>query len=420
MTDVWGVYDSLKGVEKMRIFEKSHKLDNVCYDIRGKVHLEARRMEDEGQRILKLNIGNLATFGFEAPEEVIKDVIVNLPQAQGYCDSQGIFSARKAIAQHYQQKGLKNVDVNDIFIGNGASELIVTSMQALLNNGDEILVPAPDYPLWTAAVNLSGGKAVHYMCDEQADWFPDLDDIKSKITSKTKGIVIINPNNPTGAVYSSEFLLELIEVARQNNLIIFADEIYDKIIYDDIAHHSICTLCDDVLILTFNGLSKAYRACGFRQGWLLISGPKQHAKDYIQGLQILASMRLCANVPMQYAIQTALGGYQSINELILPGGRLRKQRDTAYELINSIPGVSAVKPKGALYMFPKIDTKKIKIKDDQKMVLDLLRQEKMLLVQGTGFNWPAPDHFRLVFLPTEEVLTDACTRLARFLKTYSQ
>ena len=404
----------------MNIIEISHKLDNVCYDIRGKVHLEARRMEDEGQRILKLNIGNLATFGFEAPEEVIKDVIVNLPQAQGYCDSQGIFSARKAIAQHYQQKGLKNVDVNDIFIGNGASELIVTSMQALLNNGDEILVPAPDYPLWTAAVNLSGGKAVHYMCDEQADWFPDLDDIKSKITSKTKGIVIINPNNPTGAVYSSEFLLELIEVARQNNLIIFADEIYDKIIYDDIAHHSICTLCDDVLILTFNGLSKAYRACGFRQGWLLISGPKQHAKDYIQGLQILASMRLCANVPMQYAIQTALGGYQSINELILPGGRLRKQRDTAYELINSIPGVSAVKPKGALYMFPKIDTKKIKIKDDQKMVLDLLRQEKMLLVQGTGFNWPAPDHFRLVFLPTEEVLTDACTRLARFLKTYSQ
>jgi alanine-synthesizing transaminase len=258
------------------------------------------------------------------------------------------------------------------------------------------------------------------MCDEQADWFPDLDDIKSKITSKTKGIVIINPNNPTGAVYSSEFLLELIEVARQNNLIIFADEIYDKIIYDDIAHHSICTLCDDVLILTFNGLSKAYRACGFRQGWLLISGPKQQAKDYIQGIQILASMRLCANVPMQYAIQTALGGYQSINELILPGGRLRKQRDTAYELINSIPGVSAVKPKGALYMFPRIDTKKIKIKDDQKMVLDLLRQEKMLLVQGTGFNWPAPDHFRLVFLPTEEVLTDACTRLARFLKTYSQ
>jgi alanine-synthesizing transaminase len=404
----------------MNIIEKSHKLDNVCYDIRGKVHLEARRMEDEGQRILKLNIGNLATFGFEAPEEVIKDVIVNLPQAQGYCDSQGIFSARKAIAQHYQQKGLKNVDVNDIFIGNGASELIVTSMQALLNNGDEILVPAPDYPLWTAAVNLSGGKAVHYMCDEQADWFPDLDDIKSKITSKTKGIVIINPNNPTGAVYSSEFLLELIEVARQNNLIIFADEIYDKIIYDDIAHHSICTLCDDVLILTFNGLSKAYRACGFRQGWLLISGPKQQAKDYIQGIQILASMRLCANVTMQYAIQTALGGYQSINELILPGGRLRKQRDTAYELINSIPGVSAVKPKGALYMFPRIDTKKIKIKDDQKMVLDLLRQEKMLLVQGTGFNWPAPDHFRLVFLPTEEVLTDACTRLARFLKTYSQ
>ncbi len=404
----------------MNIIEKSHKLDNVCYDIRGKIHIEARRMEDEGHRILKLNIGNLATFGFEAPEEVVKDIIINMPHGEGYCDSKGIFSARKAIAQHYQQKGLRTVDYDDIFIGNGASELIVQSMQALLNNGDEILVPAPDYPLWTAAVNLAGGRAVHYMCDEQADWFPDLDDIKKKITSRTKGIVIINPNNPTGAVYSTEFLLDLIEVARQNNLIIFSDEIYDKILYDDIAHHSICTLCDDVLVLTFNGLSKAYRSCGFRQGWMLISGPKQYAKSYIQGLEILATMRLCANVPMQYGIQTALGGYQSINELIVPGGRLRRQRDKAWELINQIPGVSAVKPKGALYMFPRLDPKVYKIKDDQKMVLDLLRQEKMLIVQGTGFNWPAPDHFRLVFLPTEDVIADACSRLAHFLKNYHQ
>lgn len=404
----------------MKIIEKSHKLDNVCYDIRGKVHIEARRMEDEGHKILKLNIGNLATFGFEAPEEVVKDIILNMSHSEGYCDSKGIFSARKAIAQHYQQKGLRNVDHEDIFIGNGASELITQSMQALLNNGDEILVPAPDYPLWTAAVNLSGGRAVHYMCDEQAEWFPDLDDIKKKITPRTKGIVIINPNNPTGAVYSTEFLLDLIEIARQNNLIIFSDEIYDKILYDDIAHHSICTLCDDVLVLTFNGLSKAYRACGFRQGWMVISGPKQYAKDYIQGLEILASMRLCANVPMQHGIQTALGGYQSINELILPGGRFRRQRDLAYDLVSQIPGISVVKPKGALYMFPRIDPKVYKIKDDQKMVLDLLKQEKMLIVQGTGFNWPAPDHFRLVFLPPEDVITDACTRLARFLKTYHQ
>ncbi|MGN1393895.1 MAG: pyridoxal phosphate-dependent aminotransferase [Succinivibrionaceae bacterium] len=404
----------------MNIVEKSHKLDNVCYDIRGKIHIEARRMEDEGQRILKLNIGNLATFGFEAPEEIVKDVVLNIGNAQGYCDSKGIFSARKAIAQYYQQKGLRTIDLDDIYIGNGASELIVQSMQALLNNGDEILVPAPDYPLWTAAVNLSGGRAVHYMCDEQADWYPDINDIKKKINSRTRGIVIINPNNPTGAVYPTELLLEIIEVARQYNLIIFSDEIYDKILYDDISHRSICTLCDDVLVLTFNGLSKAYRACGFRQGWMIISGPKQYAKGYIQGLELLASMRLCANVPMQYAIQTALGGYQSINELIVPGGRLRRQRDKIYELINDIPGLSAVKPKGALYMFPKIDAKRFNIKDDQKMVLDLLRQEKMLIVQGTGFNWPAPDHFRIVFLPTEEVLTDACTRLARFLKTYHQ
>ena len=310
--------------------------------------------------------------------------------------------------------------MDDIYIGNGASELIVMSMQALLNNGDELLVPAPDYPLWTAAVTLSGGRPVHYICDEQADWYPDLDDIKAKITPRTRGIVLINPNNPTGAVYSTEFLLEVIEVARQNNLIIFADEIYDKIIYDDIAHHSICTLCDDVLVVTFNGLSKAYRACGFRQGWMMVSGPKQHARGYIEGLEMLASMRLCANVPMQFAIQTALGGYQSINELILPGGRLRKQRDLAWELLNNIPGISCVKPKGAMYMFPRMDPKVYPIKDDQKMVFDLLQQEKMLIVQGTGFNWPTPDHFRIVFLPAEEQLQDAIGRLARFLKTYKQ
>ena len=404
----------------MSLIEKSHKLDNVCYDIRGPVHKEARRLEDEGHRILKLNIGNPAPFGFDAPEEVIKDVIVNMHPGLGYCDSKGLFAPRKAIAQYYQQKGLRKADVDDIYIGNGASELIVMSMQALLNNGDELLVPAPDYPLWTAAVTLSGGRPVHYICDEQADWYPDLDDIKSKITPRTRGIVLINPNNPTGAVYSTEFLLEVIEIARQNDLIIFADEIYDKIIYDDIAHHSICTLCDDVLVVTFNGLSKAYRACGFRQGWMMVSGPKQHARGYIEGLEMLASMRLCANVPMQFAIQTALGGYQSINELILPGGRLRKQRDLAWELLNNIPGVSCVKPKGSLYMFPKLDPKVYPIKDDQKMVFDLLQQEKMLIVQGTGFNWPAPDHFRIVFLPPEEQLQDAMTRLARFLKTYKQ
>ncbi len=404
----------------MYSIDKSHKLDNVCYDIRGPVHKEARRLEDEGHRILKLNIGNPAPCGFDAPDEVIKDVIVNMSQGQCYCDSKGLFAARKAIAHYYQQKGLRKADVDDIYIGNGASELIVMAMQALLNNGDEMLVPAPDYPLWTAAVTLSGGHAVHYICDEQADWYPDLDDMRAKITAKTRGIVLINPNNPTGAVYSTEFLLEVIEIARQHKLIIFADEIYDKILYDDIAHHSVCTLCDDVLVVTFNGLSKAYRACGFRQGWMMVSGPKQTARGYIDGLEMLSSMRLCANVPMQFAIQTALGGYQSINELILPGGRLRKQRDLAWELVNQIPGVSCVKPKGALYMFPRLDPKVYPIKDDQKLVFDLLQQEKLLVVQGTGFNWPSPDHFRLVFLPQEEILQDAIGRLARFLKNYHQ
>ena len=400
--------------------DKSHKLANVCYDIRGPVHKEARRLEDEGHRILKLNIGNPATFGFDAPEELLKDVILNLPTSQGYCESKGLFSARKAIMQYYQQKGLRTVDLEDIYIGNGVSELIVMAMQALLNNGDEILVPSPDYPLWTAAVNLSGGKAVHYLCDEQADWYPDLDDIKAKISPRTKGIVLINPNNPTGAVYGSEFLLEIVEIARQNKLIIFADEIYDKILYDDVVHQSVCTLSDDVLVVTFNGLSKSYRAAGFRQGWMLISGPKHQAKGYVEGLEMLSSMRLCANVPMQHSIQAALGGYQSIDELVLPGGRLREQRDLAWTLLNDIPGVSCVKPKGAIYLFPRLDPKVYAIKDDQKMVHDLLLQEKLLVVQGTGFNWPTPDHIRIVTLPRVEVLEDAIGRLARFLKHYRQ
>ncbi len=400
--------------------DKAHKLDNVCYDIRGKVHQEARRLEDEGHRIIKLNIGNLAPFGFEAPEEIVKDVIVNLPSNQGYCDSKGLFIARKAIVQHYQQKGLRDVDVNDVFIGNGCSELIVQSMQALLNNGDEMLVPAPDYPLWTAAVNLAGGRAVHYICDEQQGWFPDIDDIKKKISSRTRGIILINPNNPTGAVYSTDILLEIIELARQHELVIYADEIYDKILYDDTAHRSLCTLSDDVLTVTFNGLSKAYRACGFRQGWMVISGPKNKAKGYISGLELLATMRLCANVPFQMAIPTALGGYQSINELIVPNGRLRKQRDLVYDLFTAIPGISCVKPKAALYMFPRIDIKKFNIKDDGKMVLDLLRQEHLLIVQGTGFNWPRPDHFRITFLPNDEIIKEAAMRFGRFLKNYHQ
>ncbi|MBQ8707699.1 MAG: pyridoxal phosphate-dependent aminotransferase [Succinivibrionaceae bacterium] len=400
--------------------DKAHKLDNVCYDIRGTVHQEARRLEDEGHRILKLNIGNLAPFGLYAPEEIVKDVIVNLPQNQGYCDSKGLFTARKAIVQHYQQKGLRDVDVNDVFIGNGCSELIVQSMQALLNNGDEMLVPAPDYPLWTAAVNLAGGRAIHYICDEQQGWFPDIDDIKKKITSRTRGIILINPNNPTGAVYGTDVLLEIIEIARQHNLILFADEIYDKILYDDTAHRSLCTLSDDVLTVTFNGLSKAYRACGFRQGWMVVSGPKNKAAGYISGLELLATMRLCANVPFQMAIPTALGGYQSINELIVPGGKLCRQRNLIYDLFTQIPGITCVKPKAALYMFPKIDTKKFNIKDDGKMVLDLLRQEHLLVVQGTGFNWPRPDHFRITFIPNEEILREAASRFSHFLKTYHQ
>ena len=403
----------------MKLLQKSHKLDNVCYDIRGKIHQEALRMEEEGQRILKLNIGNTAPFGFEAPEEVVRDVIRNIPMSQGYCESNGIFSARKAIAQYYQQKGLKSVDADDIFIGNGASELITMTMNALLNNGDEVLVPAPDYPLWTAAINLAGGKAVHYMCDEQANWYPDLEDMKKKLSSRTVGIVLINPNNPTGAVYPTPVLQEIVEFARQNDLVIFADEIYDKILYDDVAHRSICTLADDVTIVTFNGLSKVYRACGFRMGWILITGPEKRNKGFLDGIKIMMAMRLCANVPLQHAIQTALGGYQSINELIIPGGRLYQQRAAMYERLNSIDGISVVKPHGALYMFPKLD-KKFNIKDDQKFAMDLLRQEKMLIVQGTGFNWPEPNHFRMVFLPSIDIINDACDRLEHFLKTYRQ
>lgn len=398
----------------------SSKLDNVCYDIRGPVLKHAKRMEEEGHKILKLNIGNTAPFGFDAPDEILVDVIRNLPTSQGYGDSKGIYSARKAIVQYYQKKGLRTLDVEDVYIGNGASELIVMSMQALLNNGDEMLVPAPDYPLWTASVSLSGGKAVHYLCDESSDWYPDLDDIKKKITPKTRGIVLINPNNPTGAVYSRDFLLQVVEIARQHKLIIFADEIYDKVLYDGATHTSIATLAEDVLMVTFNGLSKAYRVCGFRTGWMFITGPKHLATGYISGLEMLSSMRLCANVPMQHAIQTALGGYQSINELILPGGRLLEQRDRAWELINQIPGVSCVKPKGAMYLFPKLDMKKYNIQDDQKLVLDFLIQEKVLLVQGTGFNWPKPDHLRIVFLPHVELLETAISRFERFLSTYRQ
>ncbi|WEM41512.1 pyridoxal phosphate-dependent aminotransferase [Photobacterium sp. DA100] len=398
----------------------SSKLNNVCYDIRGPVLKHAKRMEEEGHKILKLNIGNPAPFGFDAPDEILVDVIRNLPTSQGYCDSKGIYSARKAVVQHYQKRGMLDLDVEDVYIGNGVSELIVMAMQALLNNNDEMLVPAPDYPLWTAAVSLSGGKAVHYTCDEQADWYPDLDDIRSKITPNTRGIVLINPNNPTGAVYSRDFLLEVVEIARQHKLIIFADEIYDKILYEGAQHTSIAPLADDVFCVTFNGLSKSYRVCGFRAGWMVLSGPKHLAKSYIEGLEMLSSMRLCANVPMQHAIQTALGGYQSINELILPGGRLLEQRDRAYDLLTSIPGVSCVKPKGALYLFPKLDQKKFNIIDDQRFALDFLQQEKVLVVHGTGFNWKQPDHFRIVTLPRVDDLEMAIGRLERFLHNYRQ
>ncbi len=404
----------------MNPIKKSDKLNGVCYDIRGPVLEHANRLEEEGHRILKLNIGNPAPFGFSAPDEIIQDVIHNLANAEGYTASKGLFAARKAIMHECQRLEIPGVEIEDIILGNGASELIVMAMQALLNNGDEILVPAPDYPLWTAAVNLAGGKARHYLCDEQADWFPDLADIESKITDKTRGIVVINPNNPTGAVYSRELLESIVELARRHNLIIFADEIYSKILYDDAEFIPMGKLAQDVLCVSFNGLSKAYRLAGFRSGWMVISGAKHRARSYIEGLEMLSSMRLCANVPAMYAVQTALGGYQSINELIIPGGRLRDQRDTALKAIAEIPGLSCVKPKGALYLFPKLDLNMYKIKDDQQMILDFLLQEKVLLVQGTAFNWPNRDHFRIVFLPREDDLTKAIQRFGNFLSRYSQ
>lgn len=399
----------------LRTIRKSSKLDNVCYDIRGPVMARARQMEEEGHRIIKLNIGNPAPFGFEAPEEIVQDVILNLPNASGYSDSKGLFSARKAIMHETQRKGIPGVQIDDIFIGNGASELIVMAMQALLNNGDEVLVPAPDYPLWTAAVSLGGGKPRHYLCDEGAGWLPDLDDIRAKITPNTRAIVIINPNNPTGALYPNELLLEILEIARQHQLIVYADEIYDKVLFDGVIHTSIASLAEDVLVVTFNGLSKNYRACGYRSGWLIVSGDKRHARDYLEGLNMLASMRLCSNVPGQYAIQTALGGYQSINDLVAPSGRLTRQRDLAHELLTLIPGVSCVKPKAAMYLFPKLDHKLYPIHDDQKFILNLLEEERVLVVQGSGFNWPHPDHIRVVFLPHEEELTEAISRMSRFL-----
>jgi len=400
---------------KPREIRKSHKLDNVCYDIRGPVLEHAKRLEDEGHRILKLNIGNPAPFGFEAPEEILQDVMRNLPTAQGYCDSKGLYSARKAIMQECQRKDIQGVGIEDIYVGNGVSELIVLAMQALLDDGDELLVPAPDYPLWTAAANLAGGRAVHYLCDEAQDWAPSIEDIRAKVTSHTKGIVLINPNNPTGAVYPPAVVKDILQVAREYGLVVFSDEIYDKILYDGTEHVSTGALADDLLVVTMNGLSKSYRCAGFRSGWMILSGDKRPAADFISGLDMLASMRLCANVPAQHAIQTALGGYQSINDLVLPGGRLLAQRDAAWKKLNEIPGVSCVKPKGALYMFPHLDPEMYPFEDDQQMVLELLLEEKMLLVQGTAFNWPNPDHLRIVTLPYADQLEEAIERLGRFL-----
>ncbi len=397
---------------------KSAKLANVCYDIRGPVMARAKQMEEEGQRIIKLNIGNLAPFGFDAPEEVQQDVILNLPNSSGYSDSKGLFAARKAIMHYSQLKKISGVTIEDIFIGNGASELIVMCMQGLLNPGDEVLVPSPDYPLWTAAVALGGGTPRHYLCDEVNEWNPDIKDMRSKVTPHTKAIVVINPNNPTGALYSDETLKEIIQIAREHNLIVFADEIYDKVLYDGATHTSMASLADDVLFVTLNGLSKNYRACGYRSGWMIISGDKKNAQDYLDGLNILASMRLCSNVPGQFAIQTALGGYQSINDLVAPGGRLYRQRELAYNLLTAIPGVTCVKPKAALYMFPRLDPKMYPIKDDQKFILELLEAEKVLVVQGSGFNWKHPDHLRIVFLPNADDLTEAIARIARFLEHY--
>ncbi len=402
----------------MQPIAKSAKLTNVCYDIRGPVLARAKQMEDEGHRIIKLNIGNLGAFGFDSPEEIQQDMIRNLPAASGYSDSKGIFAARKAVMHYTQQKHIKGVGIDDIYLGNGVSELIVMAMNALLNNGDEVLVPAPDYPLWTAAVSLSGGTPRHYVCDEGSGWLPDLADIRAKITPNTRAIVVINPNNPTGAVYPDDLLKELIEIARTHDLILYADEVYDKVLYDGAQHTSLASLSEDVLTITFNGLSKNYRSCGYRSGWMVVSGEKRPAQDYIEGLDMLASMRLCANVPGQYAIQTALGGYQSIEDLVSPGGRMCRQRDVAHEMICAIPGVTCIKPKATLYMFPRLDPKMYPIDDDQEFILELLQEQRVLLVQGTGFNWPHPDHFRLVFLPHEDDLREAIGRVERFLDGY--
>lgn len=402
----------------MKPVAKSSKLANVCYDIRGPVLDRAKQMEEEGHKIIKLNIGNLAVFGLEPPDEIVQDMIRNLANAAGYTDSKGLFAPRKSIVHYTQQKRVAGVTVDDVYLGNGVSELIVMSLQALLDNGDEVLVPAPDYPLWTAAVSLSGGNPVHYMCDEQADWNPDLDDIRKKITPRTKAIVVINPNNPTGALYPDEVLREIVQIAREHQLIVMADEIYDKTLYDGNQHTSIAAIADDVLCVTFNGLSKNYRSCGYRAGWMVVSGEKRHAKDYIEGLDMLASMRLCSNTPGQVAIQTALGGYQSIDDLVAPTGRLCRQRDLAHDMITQIPGVTCVKPKAALYMFPRLDPTMYPIADDQQFAYELLAEEKLLIVQGTGFNWPQPDHFRLVFLPNTDDLTEALMRIERFLGGY--
>jgi alanine-synthesizing transaminase len=402
----------------LKKIQKSNKLSNVCYDIRGPIMDRARQMEEEGHKIIKLNIGNLAVFGFDAPEEIQQDMIRNLPNSAGYSDSKGIFGARKAVMHETQKQGIKSVTLDDIYLGNGASELIVMATNGLLNNGDELLLPAPDYPLWTAAVSLSGGTPVHYVCDEANGWMPDIEDIRAKITKNTKGIVVINPNNPTGALYSDELLMQIVDLARKHGLIIFADEVYDKVLYDGVKHTPLGSLSEDVLTLTFNSLSKSYRSCGYRAGWLVVSGDKKPAADYIEGLNMLSNMRLCANVPGQWAIQTALGGYQSINDLVGEGGRLRKQRDLAYELITAIPGVTCVKPQAALYMFPRLDPKVYPIKDDQQFFLELLQETKVMLVQGTGFNWKTTDHFRIVFLPHEDDLREAISRIAKFLENY--
>ncbi|MFJ4798499.1 pyridoxal phosphate-dependent aminotransferase [Kitasatospora purpeofusca] len=399
---------------------QSSKLANVCYDIRGPVLDEAMRLEEQGHRILKLNTGNPALFGFDAPPEILQDILRNLSSAHGYGDSKGLLSARRAVVMQYEERGLHGLTVEDIFLGNGVSELIQLAMTALLDDGDEVLVPAPDYPLWTASVSLAGGTAVHYRCDEQSDWYPDLADVEAKVTDRTRAMVVINPNNPTGAVYPREVLEGLVGIARRHQLVIYADEIYDKILYDDAEHVPLATLAPDLFCVTFNGMSKSYRVAGFRSGWMVLSGERTRARSYIEGLTVLASMRLCANMPAQHAVAAALGGRQSIKDLVLPGGRLLESRDAAYRLLNEIPGVSCVKPRGALYAFPRLDPKVFKIKDDARMVLDLLRAERILLVQGSGFNWPEPDHFRLVTLPRAEEITDAVTRIGVFLSGYAQ